>query len=187
MGLKELEAEIREKGRTEISKIREEANARTKEIEGEINKEIEKRSKEILQKGERESVAVERRILAEAKLKAKNTIEIERIRILDRVFEEARKDILNLPNSKKTAILKNLIDDGKKEIANPTVYVDKRYKELVSGVKAKDLEDFGIVLESEDGSLIVDNTLSAKLENLRLILTPDIVKILFEKSRPGGT
>lgn len=179
MGLAELEAEIKKKGEAEIAKISKETEARIKEIQTEIDAEVGKEKKRILLMGEREAAATERRILASAKLTAKSMVGREKVAILDNVFEETRKRVLKLPAAEKQHMLETFIKHGRKEIADPVIYVESEYKDMISGAHVKHLGDFGVLLESRDGATAIDSTLSAHLENIRLGVISDLVKILF--------
>lgn len=182
IGLKELEARIREDGKKEVKRI----EAETKKEIDEIKKNIQIRADACVDKvrrdGELEIEMVRRRIIAEANTKAKELINLERNKLIDRVFEEAENRILRLDDKEKRKILENLVDEGKKSIRDPIILVDERYHSLLEGAQPSKLNDFGVIVMSKDKKVRIDNTLRGRLQQLKIRLKPKVASILFAEN-----
>lgn len=180
MGLKEIETEIRKEGKEEIKRTKRETEKTIKEIRGKIEEEAnEEYKKEKLQRW-KELEMIPKKIISDAKMQKRREINVKRVELLEQVFEKAQENILKLPEKEKKKILKNLIKGG--EIKNSVIYLDKKYSPLlknISNLKAKNIGDFGIIIESQDGSLRINNTLQNVMKRIRTKLEPEIAKILF--------
>ena len=181
MALEDIEKEIRKEGEQKIDEINRETNDIIKSIRDETENRIKKRVEKIKRDGEKEADLTYRRIIADANIRAKEMLENEKNELVERVFEEARKRILNASDKEKANILKKLIDNGKSSIKNPKILVDRKYSSLVKGGISSDIGDFGVILQSEDGVVTVDNTLNSVIERLKVKLKPKIASILFKE------
>jgi vacuolar-type H+-ATPase subunit E/Vma4 len=165
MGLKELEREVREIGRKEINTISLESGREADRIEKEIEQKAASETRKLEERNRKEMELDRKRILAKASLQIKEQAEKKKDEIIEKAFEEAAGRILQMSSREKAGILKMLADEGKKGLESPTVFVDRKYARLLKGAKAKDIGDFGVRVTS--GHISVDNTLSAKLEELK--------------------
>lgn len=165
MGMKELEQGIRESGKKEADTINLDAK---RELDN-INKEIEQKTasevKKLEEKNRKEMDLDRKRILAKANLQIKEQVETKKDDMIEKVFEEAGKMLLKMNDREKARTLKMLADEGKKGLDKPEIFVDKKYSKLLKGAKTKDIGDFGVQVTS--GHISVDNTLTAKLKELK--------------------
>ncbi len=180
MGLEELENRIKEDGRKQIDEINKEADEKIEKIREGINTEADIKASKILKDGESEAKLIYRRIIADAVIRNKDKVERERNTIIDEVFNKARKKILDMDNKGKKDFLNKLIDNDKDKVPEPEILVDKKYASLVKGAKASNLGDFGVIIQSKDGRVRIDNTLNNRLERLKVTLRPQISSILFK-------
>lgn len=182
IGLQELEAKIREDGEREIKGIKAETEKRVYTIKRDIQRTVDERVDKIRKAGEMEMEMVRRRIIADANIKARELIIVEKNGLVDRVFEKAGESILNLNDNEKKGILKNLTEEGKKNIKDPLILVDGKYKNLLEGAEASNLNDFGVIVMSKDKKLRIDNTLGSRLKQLKTTLKPRVASILFTEN-----
>lgn len=182
MGLKEVEEKIREEGGKEEEEIQKETERVVQEIKGKIDEEAEKEYEEEKRKKKKELSVIPKKIVSDANMEKKKELNSKKSELLDEVFTAAQEKILQMSDKKKKKILKNLIQQEERE--NPIIYVDKKYASLLKdmkGVKAKKgMEDFGVIIESKEGSLRIDNTLSNAMERIRTKIEPEVAKILFQ-------
>lgn len=175
MGLNKIEAKIKEKGDVELKEVENNTRTEMDSIEREIMAEVETARKRVTDKRKQELDLIPKRIISNARMEMKLQVDSKKSELVRNVFEEAKKKILEMGNKDKERILKNLIADAKKNVRSPVVYVDKKYSKLTKA-KAKEIGDFGVIVESEDGSTRVDNTLNS----IMLRREPDL------KSKVGG-
>jgi len=175
MALDKIEKRIRGKGDTEIREIEKTAEEETNEIERGIRTEVEKVHKAIVEKRRQELELIPKRIISNARMERKLQIDSKKTKVVQDAFEEAKNRILGMDDKKKEKILKNLAEDGKKHVKDPVLYVDKKYSKLIKA-EVKNIDDFGIIIESRDGSMRVNNTLN----NLMTGIEPDL------KAKVGG-
>jgi len=184
MGLKEIEEKIMAEAELEKKKIYEEAELEKKKIYEEAEKNANIMAARILEEGRNKILLEEKQIIAKAKISTKAKIDKEKAMWLEKVFEEAKREILNLPDKEKKKILENLCDVEGKE--NFDVFVDKKYKNLLKDAQVEDINDFGVILRSKEDKnkerkIKIDNTLSARIKNLKQNMSSKIAEILFKE------
>lgn len=175
MALEKIESKIREKGKREMKEIEKSVKIETDGVEKVMKAEEEKAHKKVMDKRKQELELIPKRIISNARMERKLQVDSKRAKIVHNVFEGAKKKILDMDNKRKEKLLKSLAEDARKGVRDPVLYVDKKYSKLISA-KAKDIGDFGVIVESKDGSMRVDNTLN----NLMLRMEPDL------KAKIGG-
>ena len=106
--------------------------------------------------------------------------ETEKNKLIDQVFDNARMQIMGYSDKEKTAILEALAKQGKKIIKDADILVDKKYSKLLKDAKPKDLGDFGVVVQSKDGKIRIDNTLNNLLKQMETDMRPKIAEVLFK-------
>lgn len=178
MSLEKIENRIRDAGRREIEEINRNADREIKRVEGEINADALKAYQQVKEKRKQEVILVPRRIISNAIMEKKNGMEEKKAEIMKKAFDIAKDGILGMNEGDKKRIMKNLADEGKRQVRNPIIYADKKYADLVNA-NVKNINDFGVVVESEDRTLSIDNTLNNVIKRLEPNLKPKIVKILF--------
>lgn len=179
MAIKDIENKIREEGNKEIERINSIAENNVKIIEKVIekyaNSEAENVRKDLMNKAE----LTRRQIIADANIKAKQMRETEKNNLIEQVFGQAKMQILGADDKEKKAILEGLAKVGKKSIKDAEVLVDKKYAKLLKGAKSQDIGDFGVVVQSKDGKIKIDNTLNNRLKQMEIDLRPKVAEVLF--------
>ena len=178
MSLEKIEKKIRESGRTEIDEINKKADTQISRIRDDIDMDAKIAYKKIKEERNRELSLIHQRIISDARMFRKKEIDAKKMEIMDRVFDKAGINILNTNVEEKKRILKRLADYGKKHIENPVLFADKKYANLINA-SVRDIGDFGVVVESKDGSVRIDNTLTGIMKRIQARLKPDVARILF--------
>ncbi len=184
MGYDELSARIRQDYDSEIAAIRLEQAQKVKEIEGATLSDAEKRQSDIIADAQRKALIKRQRMVGEERSKNLMEISQEKVKAADEVLSEAKKRILDLPDDVKSRLLKALANDAMAVPGRKKLKVDQKYAKLIRSfegvdVVSEDLGEFGIIMESEDGLMRVDNRLSSVLESKKQALKPRINEILF--------
>ncbi len=179
MGLEELESRIMEDADKQIQKIEEESNKKIKEIREEIEEDANQEAEKILRKGRQEANLTYRRIIADIIIKGKHRIEKRKNSIIEDAFGRARNNILESSDPEKKKFLEKLIDMDGDEVHEPQIMVDPKYANLVKEAKTVDIGDFGVVIQSSDGKMRIDNTLNNKINRLKTTLRAEISSMLF--------
>jgi V/A-type H+-transporting ATPase subunit E len=179
MSIKDIENEIREEGSKKIAKINAVAQDNVKIIEQTIEKYAKSEAEKVGKSEMRKADLMRRQIIAEANIKAKQMKEGEKNKLIDQVFDNAKMQILGYDNKEKTAILEALAKEGKKSIKSADILVDKKYSKLLKDAKPADLGDFGVIVQSKDGKIRIDNTLNNLLKQMETDLRPKIAEVLF--------
>lgn len=175
-----MEKRIREAGEKEAGDILREAEAEASRIREGFREEAGKKAGKTLAIAKTEAELVKKRIVADAKLEAKDMVDGKRNGLIDEVFERARQEVEKLSREKKKSILARLAEEGRNQIEDPVVYVDGKYSSLLRGAKVAKINDFGVLVKSRKGESEVDNTLSRKLEEFRDTLKHGIAEELFK-------
>jgi len=183
-----------------VDKVREDARAIVSEAEAEAKKELDKAraqrdtrleaEKKRLLATSREEAA---RIVAQNAMQARQKVANAKAAVLDDIVQKARATLKTTQVSRES--LAFLISDaiqGLGEVDKVTVSVtqkdramaqeivksDKKLAAMVSDVKACDCSG-GVIVETEDLTLSVDNTYTTRLEMLLPRILPEISKKLF--------
>lgn len=181
MALKELEESIRNSGLGELREIRRRAEEKIKEIEKEIDEEVERAYQMVKERRKQQLTMAPRRIVSDARMQRNRELDMLKANTIQKAFDEAREKILNSTEEEKRELLKKFISNGRAKIKNPVIYIDKKYMSLVKGATTKELDDFGVLVESRDSSVSIDYTLSAIMEKLKAQLGVEVANILFPK------
>ncbi|VVB51267.1 V-type ATP synthase subunit E [uncultured archaeon] len=178
MGVSEIEAKIRAAGKKEAEAISKEADASIALFEGEVKSEADAVITEVARSRSKGVEQVSKRIRAATRLSAQETVESAKNRLIDEAFDKAKKTVLEASEADKKKYLKALADEGLKQIPGAVVYVDPAYAHLIKAEK-RALSDFGVVVESKDGVVRIDNTLTAYLARVKQAQKAEIAKTLF--------
>jgi vacuolar-type H+-ATPase subunit E/Vma4 len=179
IGLKELEAKIRNDSTEEIRRIEAEMKKEIADLENGIKAKADNEVEKVKKEGDGEVSRVKKRIIADANTQVKELLSAEKNRLLDEAFAESVKAILALPDDEKKKILAGLAKEGSLVVKDAKLLVDGKYKSLLPGSEAADIGDFGVVIASKDGSLRIDNTLGSRMKQLKATLKPKLAALMF--------
>ena len=184
MGLIELEAKIRSDGEREVREIAARTEAEVNSILSEIESAAGREADRIIAEGRSTAILSAAKILSDARESALRRASLAKNAVLDGVFEEAKKKVLAMPDSKKSELLLKLSAHSAFSSGGFRVLVDLKYYPLVKSRKKNNfvksgLGDFGVVIESKDGLVRVDNRLNVLVERMKPALKPKIGRMLF--------
>jgi V/A-type H+-transporting ATPase subunit E len=170
MGLEAVVEEIRAKGQKEAGEIRASAKSEVSEILGAAQKRMESIKLTAEADVEKQAGHIVSQEVSAAHLVVKRELLNTQKELLDRVYSDTLAKIAGLPESFHREAIKKLLLDAAKEIPSGVVRCNKRDLGIVSEVisggssfrgfsvgKAIDIEG-GIVIESTDGELSIDNS-----------------------------
>jgi V/A-type H+-transporting ATPase subunit E len=159
MGLEAVVEEIREKGRKEADRVRQEskqevdlvlsaANRRTGEIKLAAEEEVAKQMTHLVSQD-----------VSAANLLVKRELLNTQKALLDQVYETTRSEIAGLPESFHREAIKKLLTEAKKEIPSGTIYCNARDVAAAKAVIAEHPEFAGFTVGAPvaiDGGLLIE-------------------------------
>lgn len=182
-----------------LDKVRKEARDLVKEAEKQGEKEVEEAKKQRLERLREDSdkmiaqaEAEAARIIAQASIVARQELLAAKAGVVDEIVSRAKKELLmtsideSLTNLIKEAIGAIELDEVKVCVSSRDIdsakKIIKRDKEMGSKVKAVAKTDCsgGVIIESLDGEVEIDNTYDTRLEMLLPKIYPDLNKELFK-------
>ncbi|MBU0762087.1 MAG: hypothetical protein KKD39_03615, partial [Candidatus Altiarchaeota archaeon] len=146
----------------------------------------EKLAQDILAQGQRKALIHKQKMLGEEANKRMTELTAQKAKAVGEAISEAKAKIISLPDEAKSKMLSQLASDAQAIASEKKIKVDPKYAKLFKGVEGsevvvEDIGDFGVVIESKDGLMKIDNRLSAVLESKAQSIKPKINKILFEE------
>jgi len=168
MGLEAVVEEIREKGRSEASRIQVEAGKDVETILTAANKRVEEIKLAAEAESEKKVGHIVGQEISAANLLVKREILNSQKALLDAVYEATRKEIAGLPESFHREAIKKLLTEAKKEIPKGKIYCNARDVAAVKAIIAENSEfkgftlgdpvniDGGILIEGEGAALQID-------------------------------
>jgi vacuolar-type H+-ATPase subunit E/Vma4 len=184
MGYRELESNIRADFKRDLDAVVRSSEEEVRRINEETRKMAEDASAKVLAHGENTAALRHRKIVGAGRLESMRAFNAEKNRLVDGIFTSAREAFMALPNERKAKLLKKLAEDAALTGMVNRVKVDKSYRRLLKGAKGMkvvegNLGDFGVILESADGLMTVDNRLNTIINQAKTKLKPQVNRILF--------
>jgi V/A-type H+-transporting ATPase subunit E len=180
----------------EAERIVEEAEAKALQEMRKAEKQLETRREEekrrALEKAERDA----NRVMAEAAIQSRQEIGKTKARIIDRIVSEVktklsnqsvdkdllRKLVIEAIDSIGTTKVKVYVSPQDETVLNEVLKSDQEIAKKV--IKVQNIEGIsGVIVESDDGKLRVDNTFETRLAMLLPQVLPEISKKLFDSSQ----
>jgi len=160
----------------------------------EAQQEAETRYNGRMDAGRKETAAEVARIIAQARMEARETMRNTREGILDRCFEQAGKELARIPESPEyPAILETLLDEGIRLIGDEEVRVAVHTRDLplIRNIAERRGQVFvfsdqlegpggGLVITSSSGKVTVDNTFAGRLSRMHKDLVFRAAAVLFK-------
>ncbi|MBD3387736.1 MAG: hypothetical protein GF416_01695 [Candidatus Altiarchaeales archaeon] len=183
MGYRELEDRIKKEYQRELDEINRNSESEAGKIRGEAESAAEAEKKRILDAGRRRAELEYRRIVGNARLEARRRVSEEKNSLSEKVISEAIEAVDGLTDSRKRQLLERLVKDASYLPGKPVVKVEKAYAKMVKGKDVKVVEEdiggLGVLIESEDGKIKVDNRLANVVGRAKTRLKPEVNRILF--------
>jgi V/A-type H+-transporting ATPase subunit E len=168
MGLEAVVEEIREKGRSEAEKIRQDSIAETSQILAAANKRVSEIKLAAEAESAKQTVHIVNQDVSAANLLVKREILNTQKGLLDQVYEDTRAEIARLPESFHREAIKKLLAEARKEIPKGRIFCNARDVSAAKAVIAENPEfsgfsvgqpvdiDGGILIEGSAGELQID-------------------------------
>lgn len=188
MALEDLLAELERDGRSKADAELEAARGEAAGIAAESEERMRRRRAEFLASVKAELKAEVELALAEARHRAQGEVLAARQHMLDRVFDAAQALLAEAVQSESyAAVLGAHLAEALAYLGDAPAIVRcpgalaARVRELIAGRENVSVENHaaaepGIAIVAGDGSFVVDNTLSGRLERLRPILAIEVLK-----------
>lgn len=189
-----MERILRDAGE-EAQAARSAASRQVEQIILEANQEAEARYNGRMDAGRKDTSAEVARIIAQARMEARETMRKSREGLLDRCFERAEEQLARIPETPEyPAILETLLDEGIRLIGDDEIRVVVHTRDLplirnIAGRKKDRMFTFsdqlegaggGLVIASSSGKVAVNNTFTGRLSRMRKDLIFRIAAVLFE-------
>ena len=182
MGIKELEGKILSDADASVKEIEGACAREVAEIEARFRQQAEENEERILAAGRRRAELARKEIAGGARLTAKvKALECKK-KLLDEFFADAGRKILELPDADKKRIIAKLSADASLAGKGAVIYVPEAFRKLApKNVRAKagDFPEFGVVIESADGSRRIDNRLPEVLAHIREQVGHELNRLLW--------
>lgn len=180
MGLEKVKERVLEEARQKAKDRIDSANAETREIMKPFSSQIKEKESALRSQMEAEVASIKRREAAIAKLESKKMSLAFRKDFIEGIFSQAKERLSRLPETERASYIKKLLQKANSELEMEVIYCNKKDARYVTGYKAKEADiTGGIIAESADGSLRVDYSYEALLEQLKESLLPELDKLLF--------
>jgi vacuolar-type H+-ATPase subunit E/Vma4 len=184
MGYGELEKRMREAAKKEAEEHAAKAGAEAQAIDSQARTDAEEAKARIKMRMERETALRRRQTTGAATLEAMKATGRRRSELVEAAFAEARAAVLALPQERKEALMARLLRDADLVPGEKLVKVDPLYRSLLPRdtpheIAEERLGDFGLIIESADGLVRIDNRLGTIIENAKSRMKPQVSKTLF--------
>jgi V/A-type H+-transporting ATPase subunit E len=187
MGLEQLTATILDEAKKESASAVSAADAERRKMLGEAKAAAEKARMEAEAKTAEFVESQRRERIAWARIEAKRAINEARESVVDGAIEDVFAEMRAFPKSREyPKFLNALVAHGMEELGSPkaVVHVRKEDRKHLNGKNSvkDDLDEWGgCIVESADGSVRVDLTFSALLDQKRELLRKMLYEALFRQ------
>jgi len=185
MSAEKIIQQIKKDAEKEIKQILAEAEKQAKQIINEAKKQTEKEAEKILTNGKKQSENLERIMIAKVSQNAKREIMRTQEKIIEECFTRASEKLSKLKVEDYKNMVSRLIKDGEKKLGEQCNMIISRETDreiaeemgfaIVGNIKASG----GVVLQSQDGRITLDNTFDGILRRKKDKIRVKVGKILF--------
>lgn len=186
MGYKELEKKLRIRGDKELDRINVKYDSEIEAVKTENKSQAKTAGSKLKKELGSENKLRYLKTIGQHKSSLESQLNHRKRELCDMILDVAKEEIVGSTEEDKARFLKGLVKDRQHLPEDSKVMVDKRYAGLVKGVEnveAVDLGDFGLLIESSDGMVKVDNTLETLFQTKDMLLRPKIMDALFGDQR----
>lgn len=182
MGLTDVTNEIKVQAEQQAQEIVAQAEAQASEITAKADAEVAEYADNAKKHSEQLRELTERKILAAARVDAQRLVLNTKKEAIDSVMDNVKEHFASLKQAERGTFLRNLLKKAKQEITVDTVFVQKKDKAVLKGVKAKEAEIAGgLVAQSKDGNVSVNLSVEELLQSVRQDVLVDVSEVLFTK------
>jgi V/A-type H+-transporting ATPase subunit E len=181
--IKKIEAETK----AEVNKILNDTQKEAKAIKLEAKTQIQEKLNASKKEGQKRITIIRNIHLSEARRNARRITLSAKEELINECFRQAKERLRNLKGDEYRRVLQKLINEALPHIGNKgTATLTREEDKSIIGsipnisVKPKIIPGFGgLILESEDGKVVVDNTFKAILERKKDDIRTEVAKILY--------
>lgn len=185
MSAEKIIEQIKKDAEQEVKQILSDAEKQAEHLINEVKQQAEKEAESILSDGQKQSENIRKIRVSQAHQEAKRDIMNAREEIIEECFNRAKEKLVSLPDEEYEKIVTQLIKQGSKKI--PGSYVLLTTRELDKKIARKQNipvkgtvnASGGVILQSEDGNLQVDNTFEGILKREKDLIRVKVGKLLF--------
>lgn len=169
----------------EVEKIIKDAERQSKQISNNSREEAKKESETIISNGKKHNEIIKKILISKANQDAKREITRIKEKIIEECFKRANSQLSELNDEKYKKIAKRLMKDGMKKLSNEcTVIISKNIdkeiaKQLGLKVTGRINTTGGIILESIDGKITLNNTFDGILKREKDKIRIKVGRLLF--------
>lgn len=182
----------------QAQRARSAATDRAEQIEREAGQEAERQYAIRMEAGHKEITAEVARIIAQARMEAREILRTTREELLDRSFQKAQENLARIPESPQyPVIFERLFEEGVRSVGEPEVRVVVHSRDVslarniadrrrdMSFTISGQLEEAGggLVIVSSSGTITVDNTFTGRLSRMHKDLVFRSAAVLFRDER----
>lgn len=203
--LDRIKQSVQKEAEDKKEKIFKEAEEKAESEKSASRKRAQQESNEIIQAGEEEADAMERRIISSARMKSRRRKLEAREEIIEKTFTGAMEELMDLREDQQKYLktMENLIRDGGIAIGGGDLEVlvlegddllsEEQVEKLSTDISEATGEDTsiklldeldsasgGAIVQKSDGSVRCDNTFEARLERVKDSLRTEVAEMLFE-------
>jgi V/A-type H+-transporting ATPase subunit E len=187
MTIENIIKKIEEETLAEVNKILKEANTSAKSLQTEANKTLSEKLNQIKNEGDKKITIMRNIHLSEARRIARRNILRAKEDLIDECFHQASDKLKDLTGEEYRNVMVQLINDSMPLINNKGFATLTREEDRIIlsqfpnlKVKGQIIPGLGgLLLESEDGKIVVDNTFDAILERRKEDIRTEVANILF--------
>jgi len=187
MSAEKIIERIKKDAEKEIKQITKEAEKQAKTVIDAAKKDAEEEAEKIINDGLVQSENIKKIMISKANQDVKRNILNAKENIIDDCFQKASQQLSELRSEDYIDLVTKMITGGKSKIGGPfTIIVSRDMDRELAGkhgvtVKGTTQASGGIILESENGKITVDNTFEGILERKKDEIRMEVGKILFSR------
>jgi len=185
MSSEDIIKQIKQDSKKEIQEIQKETQKQVKRIIQQAKKEAENEAEKIKNNGKNNSEKQKKIMISKANQDSKKEIMIAKEEIIDECFTKSIHKLSTIPENEYRKIVKNILIDAKEKIGkNCKVITSRSYdkeiaRELNLEVVGTVDSNGGVIVKSEDGRTIIDQTFKSILKREKENIRNKVGKLLF--------
>jgi V/A-type H+-transporting ATPase subunit E len=187
MTIENIIKKIEEETQAEVNKILQEANSNVTSLQQEANKTLSDKLNHIKNEGDKRITIMRNIHLSEARRVSRRTTLRAKEDLIDECFRQAREKLKELTGEEYKTVIVRLINDSLPLINNKgsVTLTREEDRSILTQfpnltINSKVIPGLGgLLLESADGKIVVDNTFEAILERQKEDIRTEVANILF--------
>jgi len=179
---------LEDEARAQAERIVAEAGEEARRVLGEAEREIEAEKAERLAALERDVAGRRTSLLNEARVRMAALKLRAKLGVIEEVMDRALKEIEGLPADRQAAVTRRLYREVRErwpteKTEGAVVRVRPAYKDIVeeAGLRVEAVESMplGVVMESADGRITFENTVTSRMEKARPVILVELNRLIF--------